>query len=152
MRINTGMKAAVLVVAAGAMLAACSSDGDGDATASPSASASAPAAEAMPDVSGIVDSVRTATGCEPFAGGKVAGEGVVAGWQYTCDVDGDAVPEATLSIYSSADDLATDLTAVESASADTGIVQGDDYLFATTDADQLAAVSGLGGEVVRDLP
>lgn len=151
MRINSGMKVAAIAVAAGAVLAGCSSDGEGEATTSPSASAPT-VEEAMPNVSGIVDEVRTATGCEPWAGGKVAGAGVVAGWQYTCDVDGDGVAEGTLSVYTSADDLEADLATIEAASTDTAIVKAEDYLFATTDADQLTAVSGLGGEVVRDLP
>ncbi|WP_062385612.1 hypothetical protein [Demequina iriomotensis] len=147
MRINHGTRVALVVAVAGTLLAACSSDPDDEASAGAAAAATE---ESVPDVSGIVDSVRTATGCETWAGGKVAGEGVLAGWAYTCDVDGDGLPESSLSVYSSGDALESDLANVEAADATAAIVKGDGFLVATTDPDHLAALEGMG-EVVREL-
>ncbi|SEI92266.1 hypothetical protein [Demequina mangrovi] len=149
MRINDTVKATMLAAATALVLVACSSDSDGDA----SAEASAPAAEATPDVAGTVAAVKDAIACDgSWAGGKMAGSDVLVGWQYTCDTDGDGVAEGTLSIYPTAEALDSDLANVEGAATDTGIVEGDRYLYATSDPDQFAAVSGLGGEVVREIP
>ncbi|GMA37566.1 hypothetical protein [Demequina litorisediminis] len=95
--------------------------------------------------------MRVATGCETWAGGRVAGAGYVSTWEYTCDVDGDMVVDSTLAIYTTADALEGDVATREAADAATAIVKGDDYLFITTDADQATAVEGLGAEVVRPL-
>ncbi|WP_062385609.1 hypothetical protein [Demequina iriomotensis] len=150
MRINNGVKAALLATTAGMLLAACSSDADTDA--SPSASA----ASAAPDVAAIAEQVNTATGCDTFggswAGGRVAGEGVLAGWEFTCDVEGDGVVETTVAIYETADALESDLANREAATADTAILRGEGYLVTTTDASHLASVANLGAETVRELP
>ncbi|MDN4474746.1 hypothetical protein QQX09_02630 [Demequina sp. SYSU T00192] len=151
MRISDGTKAALIAAAAGLALAACTSGSDTDASAAASSASDAISSIAV-DVSGIVDDVRTASECASWAGGKMAGEGVVAGWEYTCDEDGDGTPEATVAIYVSQDDLDSDLATVEAASSDTGIATGDHFIFTTTDPDQLAAVADLGGEVVREVP
>ncbi|WP_084078355.1 hypothetical protein [Demequina sp. NBRC 110057] len=143
--------AAVGMIAAATLLTACSSDADTDASASASASPSAAESFDASLVSSTLDSVRTATGCETWAGGRVAGAGVVAGWEYTCDVDGDTVPESTLAIYTDADSLAEDIANRESADSTTAILEGDNYLLMTTDADHASAVEEAGAEVVRPL-
>ncbi|WP_062316189.1 hypothetical protein [Demequina maris] len=151
MRITPGAKTALVAAAAGLLLSACAADTDSAAGASASASA-----DAAPDVATIVADVNTVTACETFggawAGGRVAGEGVVAGWEYTCDVDGDGVAETTLSIYNDAADLEADLATIEAASADTAIVKGAGYLVATTDWSHLASLTETDVEVVRELP
>ncbi|WP_062313812.1 hypothetical protein [Demequina rhizosphaerae] len=151
MRIHQGTKAVLVAATAGLALAACTSGSDSDASAAASSATTAISAAAV-NVSGIVDDVRTASECGSWAGGKMAGEGVVAGWEYTCDADGDGTPEATLSIYVSQDDVDSDLATVEAASSDTGIATGDHFIFTTTDEAQLAAIADLGGEVVREVP
>ncbi|WP_062316195.1 hypothetical protein [Demequina maris] len=151
MRIHHGAMAVLTAAAAGLALTACTSGSDSEVSAAASSATDAISAAAV-NVSGIVDDVRTASECGSWAGGKMAGEGVVAGWQYTCDEDGDGVPEATVSIYLSQDDADSDLATVEAASSDTGIATGDHFIFTTTDADQLAAIADLGGEVVREVP
>ncbi|WP_062529663.1 hypothetical protein [Demequina rhizosphaerae] len=151
MRITHGAKTALVAVTAGLLLTACAADTDSAAEASASASA-----DAAPDVATIVADVNTVTGCDTFggtwAGGKVAGEGVVAGWQYTCDIDGDGEAETTLSIYEDAADLATDLPNVEAAAEDTAIVEGAGYLVATSDWSHLASLVETDVELVRELP
>ncbi|WP_062516355.1 hypothetical protein [Demequina gelatinilytica] len=150
MRITRGIPTALVAAWAGLALAACSSDPDPDASDGASPGATMAAEESVPDVSGIVDEARTATGCEAWAGGRVAGEGVLAGWAYTCDVDGDGVVETTLSVYSSGDALENDLANVEAADATAAIIKGDEVIIATNDPDHLAALGGMG-EVVREL-
>ncbi|WP_062466586.1 hypothetical protein [Demequina maris] len=150
MRIHIGTMAVVTAAAAGLALTACTSGSDSEASAAASSATDAISAAAV-NVSGIVDDIRTASECGSWAGGKMAGERTV-GWEYTCDEDGDGVPEASLSIYLSQEDLDADLATVEAASSDTGIATGDHFVFTTTDADQLAAIADLGGEVVREVP
>ncbi|MDN4476866.1 hypothetical protein QQX09_13490 [Demequina sp. SYSU T00192] len=151
MRITPGAKTALVAATAGLLLTACAADTDSAAESSASASA-----DAAPNVAAIVADVNTVTGCEAFggtwAGGKVAGEGVVAGWEYTCDVDGDDVVETTLRIYADDADLETDLATVEAASTDTAIVQGSGYLVATTDWSHLSSLVETDVELVRELP
>ncbi|WP_062520923.1 hypothetical protein [Demequina silvatica] len=149
MRISGVVKVAVVAASAGAVLAGCTSSSDDEA--SPSPSTESISAEAV-DVAGTIASIKEVATCESWTGGKAAGEGVLAGWQYVCDQDGDLVAEATLSIYLTTDSLERDVAEIEAASADTGIVQGDHYIFATTDPAQFDAVVDLGGEVVREMP
>ncbi|WP_062303745.1 hypothetical protein [Demequina subtropica] len=147
MRIIRGVTAALIAASAGFALAACGGDSGDESSAEATMAA---AEESVPDVSGIVEEARTATGCETWAGGRVAGEGVLAGWAYTCDVDGDGVVETTLSVYTSGDALESDLANVEAADATAAIIRGDEVIIATNDPDHLAALESMG-EVVREL-
>ncbi|WP_062464115.1 hypothetical protein [Demequina soli] len=147
MRMNQGIKVAVVAASAGLLLAACSTDSDTDASTSPAASDTV----ATLNVSQIVEDIRTATGCESWAGGRVAGEGVLASYEYSCDATGEGTDVSTFRVYTSGDALDSDLVTIEADDTTSGIVKTDSYIFATPDADQLAAVSALGGEVVRDI-
>ncbi|WP_062289459.1 hypothetical protein [Demequina phytophila] len=149
MRIGDAVTVAMVAASAGLVLAGCTSSSDDEASPSPSTESISAAAV---DVAGIIASFKEVATCESWTGGKAAGEGVLAGWQYVCDQDGDLVPEATLSIYLTEDSLERDITEIEATSADTGIVKGDHFIFATTDADQFDAAVELGGEVVREMP
>ncbi len=150
MRFNHGVKLAMVAATAGLMLSACSADSDTDA----SASAAAPAAAEI-NVAGIAEDINTATGCEAFggtwSGGKVAGEGVVASYEFGCDVDGDGVAETIHSIYDSVATADGDVANVEALVAETGIVKGEGYIVATTDTSHFATLAGTDAEVVREV-
>ncbi|WP_062520927.1 hypothetical protein [Demequina silvatica] len=150
MRFSIGAKATILAATAALALSACAADSEAGASASASASA-----ESAPNVGTIVADINTLTGCETFggvwSGGKLAGADVVAGYQYTCDVDGDGVAETTLSIYNATDDLEADLANVEAANADAAVLRGDHYLVATTDSSHIASLENEGVEVLREL-
>lgn len=143
MRITRTASALMLAATAGIVLAGCSADTGADA--SPSASAAA----AELNVGDLLANVKAAAGCDAWTGGKVAGEGVIAGWEYVCDADGDSEPDATLTIYTDAESRDAGLAAIESADASSGVVLGDAFVFVTSDPDELAAVAVLG-EVVRE--
>ncbi|WP_084101856.1 hypothetical protein [Demequina sp. NBRC 110051] len=126
-----------------------------EAESSPTASTS-PAAEQSVNVGDVVADVKTLTGCETFggtwAGGKVAGEDVVAAWEYTCDVDGDGTVETTLAIYDTAEDQEADLAVREADSADTALLEADGYTITTTDSSHFQTFEGDGLTVARELP
>lgn len=144
MRTSRVLTATVAVAATGLLLTACSSDSSTDA--SPSASATA-AAEL--NVGEVLASVKDSLDCAAWAGGKVAGKGVVAGWEYICDADEDGLADATLTIYGTAEAQDGDLSTLEGADSTTGIVRGEHFILVTTDPAYVAALADLG-EVVRD--
>ncbi|WP_062303744.1 hypothetical protein [Demequina subtropica] len=150
MRINHGVKVALVAATAGLMLSACSSDSDADATATATAMA-----EAGPDVAAIAENINTLTGCDAFggswAGGKVAGEGVIAGWEFTCDVDGDGVVETTVAIYEGTDMQEADLPNIEAASDTTGVLTGEYFTVSTSDTSHFASIANDDVTVVREV-
>ncbi|MDN4478562.1 hypothetical protein QQX10_01985 [Demequina sp. SYSU T00039] len=144
MRITKSATAAALAATAGILLAGCTADSASEET--PTASASA----VELNVGDLLATVKASADCPAWVGGKVAGEGVVAGWEYTCDADGDEAVDATLTIYTSADARDGDLAAIEAADASAGIVVGDGFVFVTNDPADLASVGELG-EIVREI-
>ena len=146
MRINNGVKGALVAAATGLLLTACSSDAEPEATATA-------AAESGSEFAAIAEDIDTRTGCDAFGGVWAAGEaGEGVAEVYTCDVDGDGAAETTLTLYATHADLEADLANVEAASDATAIVTSETYVVATTDSSHLASISATDVEVVRELP
>ncbi|WNM28500.1 hypothetical protein RN607_05715 [Demequina capsici] len=162
MRTTTTATTIALMASASLMLAACSSDttaGDGtgdsastaaDAVTGGAATSGAATTSSAVNVSELLDSVRVASGCDSWIGGKVAGEGIVAGWEYTCDADDDGEWNDLLAIYSSNANRDMDVANYEAAYPDAAVLTGDGFVFLTTDQAQVDAVGALGA-VVREL-